>query len=93
VVTGSVKLYGKAPTIVSTRLTASAFAGDTTMTVISSTDWAVGDTLALAPSFSSSTQYETVTITAISGTTITFTPALQYTHYGASSTTISNSIG
>lgn len=49
----------------------------------------------LSPSFSQSTEYERVTITAISSTSklVTFTPALAYTHYGADSVTISNSIG
>ena len=34
-----------------------------------------------------------MTITAISGQTITFSPALTYTHYGAPTVTISNSVG
>lgn len=34
-----------------------------------------------------------MTITAISGTTITFTPALLFEHYGAATTTVENSYG
>lgn len=34
-----------------------------------------------------------MTITAISGTTVSFTPALAYTHFGDPSVTISNHIG
>lgn len=34
-----------------------------------------------------------MTITAISGTTVTFTPALKFTHYGASEATITNAVG
>ena len=41
----------------------------------------------------SATQYERMQITAINGNTITFDPPLNYTHYGASGVTISNSVG
>lgn len=51
VVTGSLNLYGIAPTTVTTSLTATALAGDTLLFVASSTDWGVGDTLALSPSY------------------------------------------
>jgi hypothetical protein len=34
-----------------------------------------------------------VTITAINGNTVTFTPALKYKHYGDTGPTVSNSIG
>lgn len=34
-----------------------------------------------------------MTITAITGTTLSFTPALSYTHFGDPSVTISNNIG
>jgi len=51
VITGKVSLYGKAPRTTSTRLAQTALAGQSQIVVLSSTDWAVGDTLTLAPSF------------------------------------------
>ena len=66
VVTGVLSLYGQPPSTVWTQLAAKASAGATTITVASAGGWAVGDELAIAPSFNSSTQYEKVTITAIS---------------------------
>ena len=55
VVTGSLNLYGKAPNSVSTYLTQTATQGTSTIYVGSSSDWAVGDTLVLSPSFSTRT--------------------------------------
>lgn len=43
VVTGVLSLFGISPSTVATKLTASAFMGDTTITVASSSGWAVGD--------------------------------------------------
>jgi hypothetical protein len=93
VVTGTLSLYGVSPTDISANLTASAFKGDTSLTVDTANGWAIGDEIVIAPSFSSSRQYERVTITNVNGNTISFAPALQYTHYGAPSVTISNSYG
>ena len=50
--------------------------------------WKEGDQLVIGPSFSDSYQTEYVTITGISSNTVTFTPPLQYDHYGANSQTI-----
>ena len=63
------------------------------MTVGAVGGWAVGDELVIGPSFSSATENEQVTITAISGTTVTFTPALSFDHYGAAGVTIDNDYG
>lgn len=68
-------------------------AGATQITVEEATDWQVDDKIVIAPSYSGRKEYEEVTITAISGTTITFTPSLQYEHYGDVGTTISNDYG
>ena len=57
VVTGSLNLFGKAPTTVHTFLTQTAQAGTSTIRVGSSTDWIVGDTLILSPSFSAKNEY------------------------------------
>jgi hypothetical protein len=56
VVTGELNLYGIVPGSVWTRLSASAKTGDTSITVDDATDWAVGNTIGIAPSFSDSTQ-------------------------------------
>lgn len=94
VVTGSLNLYGIAPRTVTTCLTKTALKGSSTIYVASSTDWKVGDTIALAPSFSNALEYETATIQSInSDGSITLTQALNYTHFGDSSITISNSYG
>jgi hypothetical protein len=83
VVTGSLNLFGVAPTTVTTSLTAPATKGDKVISVASSTDWAVGDVLALSPSYGNYSEYEQVTITAINNaTSISVTP-LQYNHYGS----------
>jgi regulation of enolase protein 1 (concanavalin A-like superfamily) len=58
-------------------------AGATALTVADTpTGWAVGDKLCLAPTGFDATESEAVTITAISGRTVSFTPALQYPHWG-----------
>jgi hypothetical protein len=81
VVTGELNLYGIAPSTVWTTLTAKAAAGATAMSVGSTSGWAVGDQLVIGPSFQSN-QSEFVTITAVTSTSVSFTPALNYTHYG-----------
>jgi len=93
VVTGILSLYGISPSTVSTNLVASAFPGDTSLIVDSTSGWALGDEIVIAPSFSSSREYERVQITGISGNTVSFSSALLYTHYGAPAITISNSYG
>lgn len=52
VVTGILNLHGVAPTTVTTFLTQTVASGSSTIFVDSSTDWAVGDTIVLSPSFS-----------------------------------------
>lgn len=51
VVTGALNLYGKVPSTVYTKLTAVANAGSTSITVGSTGDWAVGNTIGISPSF------------------------------------------
>lgn len=82
VVNGKLSLFGKAPQSVWTRMTAKAAAGATSMTVESAAGWAIGDELGISPSFRNESEYEKVKITAVSGNTVTFTPALKFTHYG-----------
>lgn len=85
IVTGSLNLYGVAPTTVQTSLTQSAFAGDSMIYVAASTDWQVGDKIALSPSYGIYSEYESVTITAVNANgSISILPVLQYNHYGSS---------
>ena len=92
-VTGKLHLYSQAPSTVWTKLTSFAHAGDTSITVDSVDGWNDGDEIVIGPTFNSASEHEKVTITSISSTTVSFTPALQYNHYGASDNTISNDYG
>jgi hypothetical protein len=87
-VTGSLNLYGKFPATVKSTLMKSAFVGNTSIEVDDSSEWGVGDTIGISPSYGNYTQYEKVTITQIStdGKIITFTPALRFNHYGDTNT-------
>ena len=69
-----------------------ANAGATTINVQSTTGWAVGQTLGIAPSFSNFDEYEKVVITSLTPTSVTFSPALKFAHYGSSSP-LTNSYG
>lgn len=93
IVNGKLHLYGEMPSTVWTRLIAFAHRGDTTIQVVEANGWEIGDEIVIGPSFMSSQQQEKVTITAVSSNSITFTPALQYDHYGAAGLTISNEYG
>ena len=92
IVTGKFLLYGKTPTTVSTKLTAIAAAGATTITVASTTGWVAGNILGISPSYSNFFEYEKVTVVSVTPTTVTFTPALKYGHYGSASA-ITNDVG
>lgn len=94
VVTGSLNLFGKPPSTVQTFLTKTAFKGDTSVYLNSTSDWAVGDTLAISPSFSNYKQYEKVTIQGFnSDGSVLLSAPLQYTHYGSPYLTINNTFG
>lgn len=93
---GKVELYGTVPSIVWNRARSTVRAGATSISLSTAiSGWQVGDQLAIAPSFSNYTQHELVTITAVytSNNSVSFTPALNYTHYGASGVTVSNAVG
>ena len=57
VVTGQLALYGYGPSNTITRLTKSALPGDTQIVVEDVSGWSVNDTIVIAPSFNSATQY------------------------------------
>ena len=81
---GHVDLEG-APKTSWTRLTGTANAGSAVISVQAATGWRVGDELAIAPTEPTtvpdfSLHFDTPTITGISGTQITVSPALVYKH-------------
>ena len=79
---GTVAFYGQPIVNTWTTLSATVLPGAKTLTVVGAiSDWAVGDTIALSSTEYDPRQREVLTITAISGKTITFTPALQYRHF------------
>lgn len=93
---GRVELYGSAPSTIWTRAKATVRAGFNNISVTSSiSDWQVGDEIVIGPTFSSPSEHEKVTITSVNPTTntVTFTPTLNFTHYGATGVTVSNSVG
>jgi hypothetical protein len=51
VVTGSLLLYGVVPGTTWTKLSAIARAGDTSITVLATSGWAVGDVISIGASF------------------------------------------
>lgn len=85
VVTGSLNLYGTYPTNTRSTLTQSVFTGDTSITVANSSQWKIGDSLVLSPSYSKAYEYELVTIKSISNGSVELVSTLKYNHYGSSS--------
>jgi cell migration-inducing and hyaluronan-binding protein len=81
---GKLSLHGASATKLSwTVIDADANPGDTSVLLATEpTGWTVGDQLALAPSGYIPTEAEKLTITAIEGRRVSFTPALQYRHFG-----------
>ncbi|HEX9893880.1 MAG TPA: G8 domain-containing protein [Gemmatimonadales bacterium] len=65
-----------------TRLEGTAAAGATQLTVGESIDWRVGDRIVVASSDLDPFQAEPLQISAVSGRTVTFTPALRWQHWG-----------
>jgi len=84
--TGLIEFYGKTIANTMTRLTAIANVGATSIAIDSAltAGWKVGDQIGLAGSSYSINEQEIVTILSISGSTINFSPALQFKHYGSS---------
>ena len=92
--TGGLKFFGNPPANVWTKLAKTAIVGSTSITVLDDiTGWKAGDKIVIAPSYDGQKQFEEVTIVTISGKTITFTPDLDYQHFGAAAATINNTYG
>lgn len=85
IVTGSLNLYGVAPSSVQTSLTEPALAGSKVIKVEDSAGWQVGDRIALSPSYGVYSQYEEAKITAINESGIFVESALRFNHYGSPS--------
>lgn len=80
---GRLELHGhRRDAVAWAKLAAHAPSGSTTMVLTSPVDWRAGDRVALAPSGFDGAQSEAVTVTAVSGTTVSFTPALQHRRFG-----------
>ena len=78
--------HGKAKAISWTRLTSSAMAGSTSLSLIEPVDWQVGDEVVIAPSrfLASQTEIRTIQTVSTDKTTLTLDSALGYDHLGKS---------
>lgn len=74
-------MHGKVRTYTWTMLSASIMAGDTTLNVMDSVDWEVGEEIVVASTDFDHNEAEKKTITAISGTTITVDSAFVHEHF------------
>jgi hypothetical protein len=85
---GTVKMYGKSRSSQS-RLTATALAGATTISVATGLDWGAGDKLHIAPTATQfgHSDYKTITGYNTSTGVVTLDSALSYYHWGASAST------
>lgn len=93
IVTGSLALYGNKPSTVYTELTQTALKRATQIYVAAQSGWKIGDSLALYPSFSNPEEYEEVKITGFNSDGSINVTRLKYTHFGASSITVSSAYG
>lgn len=92
--TGALNLYGTIPTFLKDRLTATAFPGDTTITMGDTTGLEVGDVLLLTATELNWNSSEEVNVVSVdSETEVTVTPALGFLHYGSTEVTLESRIG
>lgn len=77
---GTIDLHGNKRLTTWTRLQHTAEVGDTSITLLESTDWAVGEEIVIATTSFDNDQSETRVITAVSGNTYSFTEPLVYQH-------------
>ncbi|MBZ9712314.1 G8 domain-containing protein [Deinococcus multiflagellatus] len=81
VMDGTLELHGQ-PRLAWTRLSATARAGSSTLTLERAPDWKGGDTLTLTSTDFNPAQTEQVTVQRVSGNTVTLGSPLKYTHWG-----------
>ncbi len=79
---GSIELVGEPNRTPWTKLSASVAKGAKSITLADAGGWRVGDRIVLASTDYEPAQAEDVTITAVSGNTVTFDKALAYAHFG-----------
>lgn len=83
--TGSLNLYGTYPNNTRSTLIQSAFTGDTRISVSNTSQWKIGDSLVLSPSYSRIYEHELVTIKSITNESLGLVSPLKYNHYGSPS--------
>ncbi|TKS89105.1 Fibrocystin-L Polycystic kidney and hepatic disease 1-like protein 1 [Collichthys lucidus] len=81
---GTLELYGQPPNVYHTKLSATAAAASSTLTLAQSVDWKVGDEVAVSTTSYSALETEKRQITAVSsdGRVLTLNQPLTYTHIG-----------
>ncbi len=78
---GTLEFYGEARTSWM-HLAATANKGATQISLEANPNWRIGDKLMLASTDFDMNQAEALTVTAVGGANVSFTPALKYTHFG-----------
>jgi cell surface hyaluronidase len=67
-----------------TQLAANAAIGTSSITLAEAVDWQPGDKIVIAPTRADPHEGEVVTISSVTGTLVSFTPALAHAHFGQS---------
>jgi hypothetical protein len=83
---GILDMHGVEREIVWTRLSETAEAGATSITLLEETDWAVGEEIVIAGTGWGNEEHETRYITAVSGSTLIFDTPLIYMHLSVAPT-------
>ena len=79
---GGLDLHGLAPSVKWTRLARTVMEGDNVLVLEEPVDWSVGDEIMVTTTDASPWHTETFTVTDITGTSVTISPAAQYQHIG-----------
>ncbi len=79
---GVLEMHGLRPGVDWERLSATAQAGSTSIRMEKAAKWKTGDHIVIASTDFDPHQAEEVTVTAVQGKIVEFTPALQFMHYG-----------
>jgi hypothetical protein len=80
---GLIDLHGaRRDSLAWAKLAAHAAPGDMHIALNTAPDWRVGDELVIAPSGYDPREAERVTVTAVNGSEVRFTPALRHAHWG-----------
>jgi cell migration-inducing and hyaluronan-binding protein len=80
---GQLELHGhRHAALAWAKLAEHAAPGDTAIELTDAADWRAGDRIVIAPSGFDAHEAEAVTVTAVDGRRVTFTPALRHRHWG-----------